>query len=186
MGPNRFGRRFNKPASGPVQYWSLHPLTPWAEILRGHGIKTADDACELRQRVWAARLHISSVDTITYENAVDYGLEAHHLVGDDYGACQDFGERCLREASLPKAIRVPSAALPGTTNLVLFGPKVAIPYLLEPIGLDDAPAALAAENAQPPPELLPLVRHFDDEHQELDAWRRGRPFEFSEPVLGRK
>src|SRR5690606_33389893 len=29
--PNRAAGRFNPPATGPVQYWSLHPLTPWAE-----------------------------------------------------------------------------------------------------------------------------------------------------------
>lgn len=183
IGPNRWARRFNKRASGPVQYWSLHPQTPWAEILRGHGIRTADDARELRQRVWASRIRLPELHDVSFENAPEHGLEPHQLVSDDYGACQEFGDRCLRDPGWPKAIRVPSAALPGTNNLVLFGPRVAVPYSLEPLSPEDTPASIAAEQAEAPPELIPFVRHYDDEHAALAAWRRGKPFRFVEPAV---
>lgn len=185
IGPNRFARRFNKGNSGPVQYWSLHPLTPWAEVLRGQGIKTEMDAQEFRQRVWAAIIVTESIEEIDYDNAPDFDLEPHQLVSDDYGACQDFGEKCLTDEDMPDAIEVPSAALPGTTNLVLFGPRIRVSYLADPISIEDSPTAIAAEAAQPPVELLPMVRHFGDLHDEYQAWSRGRPFPFKEPTVRR-
>ena len=185
ISPNRWARRFNKRMSGPVQYWSLHPLTPWAEVLRGHGIRTVESAQEIRQRVWACRIRLPQIDEVSFDTATTYGLEPHQLVSDDYGACQEFGDRCLRDSDLPKIIKVPSAALPGTSNLVLFGPRLTIPYSAEPLSPEDTPAAIAAEQAEPPMKLLPLVRHFDDEHSALSAWKRGQSFTFVEPSVPR-
>ena len=182
---NRAARRWNKQGSGPVQYWSLHPLTPWAEIMRAQGLRHAEDAADLRQRVWAARLALPRVVDIDFSNAADYGLEPHHLVSDDYGACQELGERCLKDPEMPRALRVPSAALPGTLNLVIFGPRVLIPYAMDPIGEEDAPASISAEQAEPPATLVPLVRHFGAPHEGLAAWEREEPFEFVEPVVER-
>ncbi len=139
----------------------------------------------MRQRVWAARIQVPSVRNIGFDNATEFELEPEHLVSDDYGPCQDFGERCLRERPMPKVIQVPSAALPGTRNLVIFGPRVAIPYLWNPLDPEDSPTAVGAERAQPLPELLRLVRHFDEPHAEFAAWKQRAPFEFIEPAVTR-
>lgn len=148
--------------------------------MRGHGLATSLEVNELRQRIWAARLALASITDITFDNAPDFGLEPHHLVADDYGACQEFGERCLRGDG-PKVITVPSAALPGTRNLVIFDARVMIPYLMEPVGEVDSPASIAAEEALPPEALSPQVRHFSEEHKGLKAWERNEVFVFSEP-----
>ncbi len=182
-GPNRAPHRYNKQSSGPVQYWSLHPLTPWAEVMRGQGLRTATDLTFLRQRIWAARLSLPDVTEISFTTARDHGLKPRDLVGDDYGPCQAFGDRCVREASMPKAIRVPSAALPGTSNLVLFRPLVRGPYLLDAIAPEDGPTAVVADKAQPPTALIDLVNHFGASHPELASWKAGEPYYLDEPEI---
>lgn len=185
VGPNRAARRWNKQGSGPVQYWSLHPLTPWAEIMRAQGLRDVEDSAELRQRVWAARLVLPQIANIGFSNATDHGLEPHHLVSDDYGACQELGERCIKDPAMPKVLTVPSAALPGTRNLVIFGPRVLIPYGMDPLGEEDAPASISAEQAEPPGGLAPLVRHFGAPHEGLVAWERNEAFDFVQPAVER-
>lgn len=63
----------------------------------------------------------------------------------------------------------------------MFGPRTAVPYLVDPIGLADVPTSVCGEAAQAPVELLPLVRHVGDAHSEYEAWRRGDTFTFAEP-----
>ena len=183
MNENRWARRFNKPLMGPVQYWSLHPLTPWAEILRGQGMRTPDEAAEIRQRLWVARFEVDA-DHLTFDTAATFNLEPQQLIDDDFGACQELGERRLN-LELPNAITVPSAALPGTKNLVVFGPLVRSPYSMEALSPDDVPASIAADHARPPESLLPLVRHVGDPHDEYLAWKSGEGFRFREPRVER-
>jgi hypothetical protein len=180
---NRWARRFNEPLMGPVQYWSLHPLTPWAEILRGQGIQTSEESAEIRQRLWVARFEVDA-DRVTFDTAASFGLEPEQLISDDHGACRRLGEQRL-DLELPNALTVPSAALPGTENLVVFGPLVRSPYSAEPLSPDDVPVSVAADSARPPETLLPLVRHHGDPHDEYVAWRRGDSFRFREPRVDR-
>lgn len=63
----------------------------------------------------------------------------------------------------------------------MFGARMAVPYLVDPLGPDDVPTSVCGEAAQPPAELLPLVRHVGDAHIEFEAWRRGDTFTFAEP-----
>jgi hypothetical protein len=180
---NRWARRFNEPLMGPVQYWSLHPLTPWAEILRGQGIQTSEESAEIRQRLWVARFEVDA-DRVTFDTAASFGLEPEQLISDDHGACRRLGEQRL-DLELPNALTVPSAALPGTENLVVFGPLVSSPYSAEPLSPDDVPVSVAADLARPPETLLPLVRHHRDPHDEYVAWSRGDSFRFREPRVDR-
>ena len=53
---------------------------------------------------------------------------------------------------------MPSAALPGTDNVVLFGERAAAPYLVEPLSAVDVPASLTADGGRPPLGLLDRVR----------------------------
>lgn len=177
---NRAARRFNRAFTGPVQYWSLHPLTPWAEVLRGQGIQSSEDLAQFRQRLWAARFDLEP-DEVTFDTAESFGLEPRDLISDDHGACQELGARRLTDFDLPNAIAVPSAALPGTKNLVVFGPLVGSPYTMEPLDPQDVPSSVAADNAGPPESLLPLVRPFGREHAEHEAWSRGEIYRFREP-----
>jgi hypothetical protein len=65
---------------------------------------------------------------------------------------------------------------------VLFGPRVAAPYLTEPVSTLDIPAGITGEHAGPPLSLLDHVRFVGDPHPALEAWRQGEDFSFVEPA----
>jgi RES domain len=181
--PNVMDGRFNRRGEGPVQYFCLHPLGPLAEAIRR--LPDGLDAVEVRRPVWALRLpdHVP-VATIGFEEAGDWGLDPYALVcpPDRYGECQRFADTFLAHVE-PPMLRVPSAALPGTWNLVLFGPRVLAPYTPDPLDpLLDVPGAPPAVDARALHELVGLVRPLQQPaHAAYDAWVAGEPYEFAEP-----
>ena len=81
---------------------------------------------------------------------------------------------------------VPSAALPGTENLVLFGPRVAHPYLWEPFSDIECPTGHLTDGARAPAEVAPLVRWIGAPHAALERWKAGRKLvPFAEPAATR-
>lgn len=183
--PNRRAGRFNGPGTFTVQYLSLHPLTPWAEVMRAEAITDSSAANLLRPPIWAVRVRLDDPPLeLTFDSAPQHGLEAEALVGDDHGPCRAFAAR-LGEAGRHDAFTAPSAALPGTRNLVLLGPKVAIPYLADPIDASDVPVGVVALEGRAPEGLLGLVHHRDarTDHPELAAWRKGQEFALREPLI---
>lgn len=136
---------------------------------------------ELRARIWVLRVREPRIEEISFESASRFGIEPEHLVADDYGACQDFADRCRHDERLPEVIRVPSAALPGTNNLVIFGPRVLAPYDSIPIDQIDVPGSVVAEGAHPLHSLIGRVRHVGEPHPVLEAWKKGASWEFTEP-----
>lgn len=178
--PNRSPGRYNRANDPATQYIGLHPLTPWAEYLRFHGLRRVDDVADRRLSIWALRLSLEEAVEIRFENAPDFGLQAGDLVSDDHGACQDFADRVRAEAGMPATFIVPSAALPGTRNVVIFGERVDIPYLWEPLDEGDLPTCVVAARARPPDRLLTMVRHPGEPHSELDAWAAGRRYRFAD------
>lgn len=163
----------------PTQYLSLHPLGPHAETLRNHDLRRPEQARALRLRTWALRVDLAPLPEIDFDTAPAYGLDPAGLVADDRTACQELADR-LRAGGVPGVV-VPSAALPGTRTAVLFGARVAAPYLAEPVSAIDVPASIAGEDGHPLVALLPLVRFPGDRHAGLEAWARGEPFAFAEP-----
>src|SRR4051794_40072544 len=169
--PNRRAGRFNTIPGEIAQYWSLNPLAPWAEYLRFHNVREPDDVRDLYLRVWAARLLLPpDTATVDFGSAKAAGIEPDDLVADDWTACQDWAGRLSASA-----IVVPSAALPGTRNLVLFGPRARIAYDEEPVDPSiDTPTDPTAEVGLPVLELLPHVRWRGTPHEELLSWKAGR------------
>jgi RES domain-containing protein len=184
VNPNRNGGRFNAPGHGPVQYWALHPLTVWAEYLRGEAISDLDRIEALRLRIWVGRFEHEPT-RIGFDDAEQYGLTARDLISDDHTATRAFGERCLGEAAMPSAIVVPSAALPGTENLVVFGPLLANPWDGTPLSPIEIPAAVVADSARPLATLIPIVRQHGQPHAGYEAWADGRSYAFREPPVPR-
>jgi RES domain-containing protein len=182
--PNRRGGRFNEPGVASTQYLCLHPLTPWAEILRAEKLRDPDDIAQLRPPLWAIRVALADDPAaITFDTAADYGIRPEDLVGDDHGPCRKLAAELRADPAAPKALVVPSAALPGTANLVLLGPYVAIPYLLKPVDPGDLPVSLISESGGCPRSLEALVHYEDspDPHDGLAAWRNGDELAFEEP-----
>lgn len=123
--PNRTGGRFNEPLSTATQYLCLHPLGPWAEMARalerqlGRPLAERDLAeLEPARRYWLVRLPELEVFDLGFDSAAEVGLSPLDLVDDDHAACRRAGR--LHGARLG-AWRYPSAALPGTHNLAVFG-----------------------------------------------------------------
>jgi len=178
--PSRVAGRFHRPTEeSPTQYLCLHPLGPWAEFLRGSGMSTSEQLALVRHRSWALRLDLAGLVRIGFAEAAEQGLRPGDLVSDDLRACHRLADR-LRAAGTPGAI-VPSAALPGTENVVLFGERAAAPYLLDPLSRVDVPASLTADRGRPPVGVLERVRRRGAPHPALERWRSGEPFRFAEP-----
>jgi len=98
-----------------------------------------------------------------------YGIAPEELVGDDYTATRRFAE-AVRATGVDGMI-VPSAALPGTYNAVLFGTRLLVPYLDEPLDPEQVATGHLTDGARPPAEVRSLVRWFGDPHLALEAWR---------------
>ena len=182
VGPNRRAGRYNRAGGDPTQYLCLHPWGPWAELLRWENRSTPAEASDLRGRVWSVRVVLPDPPrTIAFADAGALGVRPDDLVAEDHSVCQDLAEDARRGGEL--ALIVPSAALPGTSSLVLLGPRVLIPWQLEAVDLDvDVPAAVTADRSGPPLAVLDHVRWRGSPHAGLDAWRAGDAAPFLEPV----
>jgi hypothetical protein len=180
--PNFLAGRFNRAGAGPVQYFCLHPLGALAEALRW--MPEGLDPAEVRRPVWAMRLPDDPVTTIGFDEARDWGIEPYALVCPPagYSECQDLGETFLAMDD-PPMLRVPSASLAGTWNLIVFGERVLAPYMPEPVdSLLDVPGALAGIDARALAELIAMIRPLvEPSHAAYEPWERGEPYDFIEP-----
>jgi len=147
--------------------------------MRNHDLRAEERVRGVRTRTWALEIPVDDLPEITFENAADFRITPAALVDDDQRACRDLAVR-LRGDGVP-GIVVPSAALPGTQNVVLFGPRVAAPYQTEPVSTLDVPTSITAEGARPLESLLSIVRFRGEPHRALDAWLDDTPFAFTEP-----
>jgi RES domain-containing protein len=185
--PNPLAGRYNRAGDAPATYLGLHPLTPWAEYLRANNLSTDDDLLAVGPPTWAVRVIIEPDDIAELSFERPHPLAADELVDDDYSACQAFAAALRADPDAPKAIVAPSAALPGTRNLVLLAPRVIAAYLPDPIDpLIDTPAASTSVRGRAPLNLRDLVHHRGTGviHPGLAAWQGGNEFELLEPVLG--
>jgi hypothetical protein len=176
--------RYNESDSGFTQYLSLHPLTPWAELLRNEDRRTRERAVLMRYPLWALRIELEEAPLeLTFDNAHEFGLTAEGLVADDHGACRALAQAFRHDG--PKTFLAPSAALPGTTNLVVLEPRVLAPWNQVPIDELDLPGSLTAQDGRCPEALWNLVHYRDSAttHAALDAWRNGEGFMFEEPEV---
>lgn len=176
--------RYNAADSGFTQYLSLHPLTPWAELLRNEDRRTRDRAVLMRYPPWAIRAQLEDQPfDLTFDNAEEFGLSPGDLVGDDFGPCRALAEG-FRSGG-PRAFTAPSAALPGTTNLIVLEPRVLVSWSQVPLDEIDWPGSMTSQDGRCPEGLWDLVhyRSTGTRHAGLDAWERGDTFVFEEPPV---
>jgi RES domain len=176
--------RYNEPGVGFAQYLSLHPLTPWAELLRNEDRRTRERAVLMRYPLWAVRVQLEVQPLeLTFDNAGEFGLSPEDLVADDHGACRAAAQSFRRHG--PGTFLAPSAALPGTTNLIVLEPRVIAPWNQVPLDDLDLPGSLASQDGRCPEGLWDLVhyRATGTTHPAFDAWLNGEDFAFEEPEV---
>jgi hypothetical protein len=172
--------RYNLAAQpDPTQYLALHPLGPLAELMRSADLRTPEQIRAVRTRTWALDVNLEELPEVTFETADEYEISAEELVSDDYRACQDLAGRLRGQVA---GLIAPSAALPGTRNAILFGPRVSSPYLTGPVSELDVPASITAEDGRPLESLAAIVRFKGDTDPALHAWQRDAEFRFAEPT----
>jgi hypothetical protein len=176
--------RYNTADAGFTQYLSLHPLTPWAELLRNEDRRTMERAVLMRYPLWAIRVRVDEAPLpLTFDDAADFGLTASDLVADDHGPCRALAQAF--RASGPTAFTAPSAALPGTTNLIVLQARVLTAWNLVPLDEIDWPGSITCQDGRCPDGLWDLVhyRGSDAKHRGLAAWEAGETLEFEEPPV---
>ena len=113
----RPGRFHRGDEAEPTQYLCLHPLGPHAEAMRFFDTRTVDEARALDLRTWAVGVPDDGSrrdpDTPTRGSPTTRPR------------ARTSPTRCARPAT--RGAIVPSAALPGTRNVVLFGGRVTAP-----------------------------------------------------------
>jgi len=169
VSPNRRDGRWNHAGAACTQYLSLDPAAPYAELLRAEDLRTERDAQLLRMTLWQLRIADGAiVDYSTFEKAEAAGFPPEALIDDDQ-------ERCRAEAEFLRAHGVrgllsPSAALPGSVSLTLFGPRVAVGWATAPALASMVPVQRLATGG-PPPGLVARVRFHGRPHDGLAAYR---------------
>ncbi|HWF70543.1 MAG TPA: RES family NAD+ phosphorylase [Mycobacterium sp.] len=178
--PSSRAGRFHRARSDTVQYLSLHPLGPAAEMLR-HNLGPTGNPDDVVLNLWTAVVDVDDPVRVDFDDCVTYGLTADELIGDDYIPTQALADAV--RGSGPVAMIVPSAALPGTHNLILFGVRVLNPFLGDPLTPEEIPTGHLTDSARPPAEVAPHVRWFGAPHRAVEQWKAIGHYElFDDPI----
>jgi RES domain-containing protein len=167
--------RWHSAGEGPTQYLSTTTDGAWADLVRNEELRSDADAAMVSMPLWQARVDQSYVvDYSTFELAERSGFAGEALVDDDQQRCRAEGSR-LRDLGYA-GVLAPSAALPGATNLTLFGPRVSTSWESEPTLASAIPAAMLTHGA-PPLGLVARVRFRGQVHAGLREHlaQRSRP-----------
>jgi hypothetical protein len=181
--PSARGGRFHRAGEETVQYLSLHPLGPAAEMLR-HNVGPDGDPDDVILNLWTAAVDVEDVVRIDFDDCETHGRTVDELVGDDYSATQALADTV--HATGAQALIVPSAALPGTHNLILFGVRLLHPYLGEPLGAEEIPTGHLTDGARPAAEVAAHVRWFGNPHASAEQWKATGTYDlFDDPSATR-
>jgi RES domain len=175
--------RFHRAGQDTVQYLSLHPLGPAAEMLR-HNVGPEGDPDDVILNLWTAVVDVDEVTRIDFDDCEKYGRTVDDLVGDDYAVTQALAD--VVRASGATAMVVPSAALPGTHNLILFGVRLLHPYIWKPLAAEEIPTGHISDGARPAAEIADHVRWRGTPHTAADQWKATGTYEpFDDPMATR-
>lgn len=169
---NRRPGRWNIAREGTVQYLCLDAQAPFAEKIRHENLRTEVEAATYRASLWELEVNEGVVvDYGTFEKAEEAGFPPDALVDDDHGRCREEARRLIDLGA--RGVLSPSAALPGSVNLTLFGPRVEVRWGAKP-GVSAAVPAQRIVDGHPPAGLVERVRFFGDAHESLLRHRRQR------------
>jgi RES domain-containing protein len=168
---NTTDERWNNAGDGATQYLSTTADGAWAELIRNENLRSESDLRLVSMPLWQVDIEQTGIaDYRDFETAAKAGFPPEALIDDDQAACRAEGLR-LRAAGFT-GILYPSAALPGETNLVLFGPKILLPWGAPRVLASGVPGMRLTVGA-PPRDVLPRVRHVGARHTGLSKYQRG-------------
>ncbi len=128
-GPSSRAGRFNRADQDTVEYLCLRPLGPAAEFLR-HNVGPSGGVDDVVLNLWTAMVDFDEALRVDFDVCETYGCAPDELVGDDYLPTQALADVVRSRGAT--AMIVPSAALPGTVNLIISGVQFH-PYLWKPV-----------------------------------------------------
>jgi RES domain-containing protein len=163
---NRRSGRWNIAQSGTAQYLCLDAEAPFAEKIRHENLRTEEDVATYSVTLWELEVNEGVVvDYGTFEKAEDAGFPPDALVDDDHERCQKEAQRLMSLGA--RGVLSPSAALPESVNLTLFGQRVEVRWGAKP-GVSSAIPAQRLVTGRPPPGLVDRARFFGETHAALD------------------
>jgi len=169
---NTSDERWHSAGDGATQYLSATPDGAWAELIRSDNLRSDADLALVQMPLWQAMIEqVHIADYSDFETAERANFNPEALVDDEQAACRAEGRR-LREAGFA-GVLYPSAALPGEQNLVLFGPRILLPWGAARRLASGIPA-INLTVGSPPRELLARVRHVGARHAGLSEYQRIR------------
>lgn len=169
--PNRSGGRWNLPGVDCTQYTCTDAEGPYAEMLRHEGLRTEAEAATLLVSLWEARVHEAAIaDYSTFEKAEAAGFALDALVDDDHERCQIEAQWLKQHGA--RGVLAPSAALPGSVNLTLFGERVAVRWDAGRKLASQVPVRQIGGRSSAPVGLAARVRHYGDVHSGLEVYQR--------------
>lgn len=180
--PNSSNGRWHVVADGPTQYLSISVEGSWAELIRAEALHAEQEVALVRMPMWVLEIHVQNIaDYATFEKAEAAGFPPDALVDDNYTHTQAEAVRLRSEGF--RGVLAPSAALPGGTNLTLFGPRIASRWGVASILASAVPATKIAVGA-PPEGIVDRVRHKGKVHAGYEAYLRARASTREEPEEG--
>jgi hypothetical protein len=149
-----------------------------------HNVGPSGDPDEVILNLWTAVVDVGDVTRVDFDECANYGCTPDELVGDYYAPTQALADEV--RASGASAMVVPSAALPGTQNLILFGVRVLHPFLWQPLAPEEIPTGHLTDGARIAAEVASHVRWFGTDHSALRQWKRTGNYDlFDDPFATR-
>lgn len=172
VNPNRRSGRWNIAGQQATQYLSLDSEAPFVDMLRHENLRSDEAASHYSTTLW--QLQIDSdliVDYRTFELADAAGFDAQALVDDDHTRCQKEADWLMSQGA--RGVLSPSAALPGSVGLALFGPRVHVPWGTK-VELASSMPAQRLATGHPPAGLTSRVRYFGQPEPKLVEYLKAR------------
>ena len=173
--PDQESGRWHRLGEGYAQYLSLAPLGAWAECARYFSLRSAAHARAMRRNLWLVFVRETRIaDLSTFGRYDACGLDPAIAVGE-HAASRALGAE-LRAAGF-RGVLSPSAALPGVTNLTVFGERYEKVLLTDPAAWrnPDADAWLPCQRvvveAPVPVELCTETVFRTKKHEGYEAWK---------------
>jgi hypothetical protein len=142
-------------------------------MVRSEDLKDMDEARELRVSIWELRVDEGAIVDFSDPTLVqEQGFGWDHLLSDDWNECQAEGLEIIDAGG--RGVLAPSASLPGSRCLTLFGPRTEVAWEGEPRLAIQIPARHIFRG-EPGRGVVRDTRFFGQPHPEAEGIKTTRP-----------